>query len=370
MMTMSDMNFQPNWYSKPIESVLAMSKRKGFSPKCLAEILELSPNEMLGLKSGSLPITSDLACKISSTVGGNVDFWLKKQSIYQVSLSCAASKVPDGEAQEWLRQFPKSEIEENGWIHFEDESINKFEKYLAYFEVGSVDEWETKYADHVRSVKFRASTAFETKVGALTAWLRRAEIEAEMDQVGEWNPDALVERLSDLRKLTIMKSPSQFLPLLKEICAEAGISIAIVRAPSGCRASGATRIREDGSALVALSFRFLSNDHFWFTLFHELGHLLLHKESLTVVQNENDEIRDEETEANDFAARLLVPQDFFEDMLALPAKRTQIIRFARRLGVAPGILVGQMQHHGVLRRNQMNYLKRRFTWDELSVAFH
>ena len=140
--------------------------------------------------------------------------------------------------------------------------------------------------------------------------------------------------------------------------------MAIVRAPRGCRASGATRFLSANKALLMLSFRYLSDDHFWFTFFHEGGHLLLHSEKSLFLEGADMPSSREEEEANDFAARALIPLEFQPLLAGLNADARGVIRFARQVGVSPGIVVGQLQHLGRVDRGQLNGLKRRFRWGE------
>ena len=69
----------------------------------------------------------------------------------------------------------------------------------------------------------------------------------------------------------------RFLPKLQALCAEAGVALVFVRAPRGCRVSGASRLVTPEKAMILVSFRFRSDDQFWFTVFHEIGHLILHQ---------------------------------------------------------------------------------------------
>jgi Zn-dependent peptidase ImmA (M78 family) len=113
-----------------------------------------------------------------------------------------------------------------------------------------------------------------------------------------------------------------------------------------------------------LSFRHLSDDHFWFTFFHEAGHLLLHGERGVFLEGDDTPSNGEEEEANKFAACILVPPEFQSSFLNLRADARTVIRFAMRAGIAPGIVVGQLQHLDHLRHNQLNRLKRYYVWEE------
>src|SRR5262249_44402693 len=150
--------------------------------------------------------------------------------------------------------------------------------------------------------------------------------------------------LSAIRPLTRKKDPSIFIPELRRCCADSGVAVAVVRAPTGCRASGATRFLSPVKALLLLSFRYLTDDHFWFTFFHEAAHLLLHNKKRLFLEGTDMPSNAEEEEANEFSACTLVPPEFQQSLLQLPADTHEIIRFARHLRVSPGIIVGQLQH--------------------------
>jgi Zn-dependent peptidase ImmA (M78 family) len=138
----------------------------------------------------------------------------------------------------------------------------------------------------------------------------------------------------------------------------------VVRAPSGCHASGSTRFLSETKALLLLSFRHLSDDQFWFTFFHEAAHLLLHGEKRLFIEGLGGPATKEEEEANEFAGRLLVPSPFRDRLFDLPTNSREVIKFARLLGTSPGIIVGQLQHYRRIEHNQLNGLKRRFRWED------
>jgi Zn-dependent peptidase ImmA (M78 family) len=138
--------------------------------------------------------------------------------------------------------------------------------------------------------------------------------------------------------------------------------VVILRAPTGCRASGATRFLSAEKALLLLSFRYLSDDHFWFTFFHEAAHLLLHDRQAVFLEGQDGSRAKEEDQANNFAAEMLVPKEFRDQMFNLPVNGFDVIRFAKLVGVSPGIVVGQLQFYGHFTHRQLNNLKRRFGW--------
>ncbi|HEV8072313.1 MAG TPA: ImmA/IrrE family metallo-endopeptidase [Planctomycetaceae bacterium] len=168
--------------------------------------------------------------------------------------------------------------------------------------------------------------------------------------------------MSEIRPLTRKRDPDAFLPVLQKSCAECGVAVAVVRAPQGCRASGATRFTGRAKALLQLSFRYLTDDHFWFTFFHEAAHLLLHSHAALFLEGVAPSSTKEEEEANEFAAGILIPKRYTNELLALRADHHQILRFAKKAGVSPGIVVGQLQHRKLIKQDHLNGLKRHFQW--------
>jgi len=144
--------------------------------------------------------------------------------------------------------------------------------------------------------------------------------------------------------------------------------VVVARAPKGCRASGATRFLTPDKALIVLSFRYRTDDQFWFTFFHEAGHLILHAEDALFLEDESEVTAAEEAEANEFAARILVPMAFLPELMILRPGVKEIVGFARKIGVSPGIVVGQLQHLGRVKRDRLNGFKRRYRWATASMV--
>lgn len=221
--------------------------------------------------------------------------------------------------------------------------------------------WRATYRNILETAAFRTSPTFSSQPGAVAAWLRQGEIVSSSLECKPWDPKQFQKALSSIRPLTRKRDPKLFLPEVASRCAECGVSVAIVRAPTGCRASGATQFLSPSKALLLLSFRYLSDDHFWFTFFHEAGHLLLHSKKALFLEGGGASSA-EENEANEFSAHTLVPPEFQSRLERLPIGRHEIRAFAKTVGVSPGIILGQLQHIGRARRNQLNTLKARFRW--------
>ncbi len=321
-----------------------------------SELVGLAEHEALGLLSGSYPIDSALAKRISASLGSTPRFCAARERKYQSNLKALALRRP--QLEQWLRSFPIAKMREMGWLSkFTNRADAPFE-LLDFFAVSSVEQWKDEHVGRLERLKFRTSSTFENATAATTAWLRRGEVVAEDMSCKSWDREGFRHSLQGLRPLTMDPSPKSFLPILQAQCAKHGVAVVVERCPSGCVASGATLRLESGRGLLLLSARFLSDDQFWFSFFHEAAHLILHGAELRI-ESEGMTSR-QESEANKFAQDVILGPHGEAALNALPINKFAIARFARRCGVSPGIIVGQLQNRKRLSPGRFNPFKVRY----------
>ncbi len=349
-------NFQPDWASPPGDTIADILRERDLSIRQLAVELRQPEDEVNGLLTGETAITLEVARRLEVTLGGSFQFWLSRDFDYRQDLA-RHSRM----GFRWLSDLPFQEMISLGWIPSNERPT--LSSCLKFFDVSSLSEWNDRYSELQHVISFRTSAAFESKPAAVAAWLRQGEIEADRMKCAEWNASGFERCLLKVRKLTREKDRSRFLPVLKELCAQFGVAVVDLRAPKGCKASGATRFLSSEKAILMLSFRHLSDDQVWFTFFHEAGHLLLHGKKRFFLEADEVKSTTEEKEADVFAASVLVPQEYRAELLTLPATHKAVIRFAMRIGISPGLVVGQLQHLRHIRYNQLNRLKRYYKWE-------
>jgi hypothetical protein len=220
--------------------------------------------------------------------------------------------------------------------------------------------WREKYEKPLAA--FRASKLVPRTFGAIAAWLRQGERQAAEIQCAKYDEDRFRRSLQALRSLTCEPDPKVFVPRLLETCRSTGVAVIFVPAPKGCPVSGATRWLSSERAILQLSLRYKTNDHLWFTLFHEAGHIVLHGRKLFL---EGAGVIDDtcEMEADEFATNTLIDPAWARVLTTLPKSHQAVETFAQQIGVAPGIVVGRMQKEGLLPWNHLNGLKERYQLD-------
>jgi HTH-type transcriptional regulator / antitoxin HigA len=351
--------FQPKWTSSPGETISDILKEKRLSLIEFAEHMEHTPEDINDLLQGRSTITIAIARRLEKVLGASMEFWISRDFQYREDI-----KKFQKTEKEWLRQLPIGDMIKFRWLIPIPHPSNEINACLHFFDVPNISAWQKKYANLQKIAVFRTSPSFDSRLAAVATWLRQGEVVGSAINCNSWNAKQFLESLSRIRSLTKEKNPSQFIPKLQSYCAECGVAVAIVRAPSGCRASGATRFITPDKALLQFSFRYLTDDHFWFTFFHEAGHLLLHEKRGLFLEGIENSLTTEEEEANKFAAHTLIPPEYEPDFLKLTLNGREVIRFAVMIGISAGIVVGQLQHFKKIGRNQLNGLKRHFIWND------
>jgi len=356
---------EKDWFSRPGDSVLSAMRRRGVSADALSARLAGGVAQLRDLMSGFGVIDDETAAALSDMLGGSAAFWKTRQAKYQEALAQAVGQLSGEDADAWLDRIPAPGSKRK--ITSRTRAV-ELERRLAYFGVSTLKSWDARYGPHQRQARFRRSLAFTQHDGATSMWLREGELEANLRETAAWSSDKLRARLQDIRALSKISKPSRFMPPLVKLMADAGVALVVVRAPQGCRASGASRMIAPEKAMILMSFRHRADDHFWFTLFHELGHLLLHEASSFVDAEGMADDDPCEKQANDFAATMIVPKNREPELESLRPDDATIRRFAVSLGVAPGLILGQLQHRGIVPHGTLHRLRRTWTWEQILEA--
>ena len=356
--------FHPDWVSPPGETIEDLLSERGWTQVELAERMGTTKKHVNDLVKGRAAITPGSATSLARVLGATTDFWLVREAQYRAALSQREAVQAAKADADWLKELPFGWMQNQGWVGPARGQGEKVLEALRFFGVASVEAWRAHYGRPLTA--FRSSEKFEKKTGSLAAWLRRAELEAADIECAAYDKAKFKQALIDLRELTSEGDPSVFVPRLVETCAAAGVAVVFVPHPTKGPVSGATKWLTTDKALLVLSLRHKTNDHLWFTFFHEAGHLLLHGKKLLFIEGIDglDEIQ--EDQADRFSRdTLIAPNDARRlRQLAMRGRvsKAQVRQFAAAIGVAPGIVVGRMQKENWLPWTHMNDLKVRYAW--------
>jgi addiction module HigA family antidote len=355
--------YMPDYASPPGETLLETLEMLGMSQAELARRTG-RPNKTINeIVQGKTAITPETAVQFERVLGIPAGFWIRREQQYQETLARLKEEEELQEHIGWLKNFPIKEMAAFGWIEKFDDSIQQIKEVLNFFGIASPEHWDAA----LPCASFRQSTAYQADPYAVAAWLREGERRAQRIDCEAYDAGLFEEYLHDFRALTT--EPVEIIQTqVVEMCAEAGVALVFVPQLPRTVTSGATRWLSSEKALIQLSLRYKTCDHLWFTLFHEAAHILLHGKRDAFLESDKDSDDVKEQQADKFASDRLIPPELWKEFVAsiMPGRisKAEIVSFADAIGIAPGIVVGRLQHEELLPHSHCNDLKIRLNWDE------
>jgi HTH-type transcriptional regulator / antitoxin HigA len=344
----------------PGETLRELLEEHGLSQRELARRADLSPKHVNKLLQGTVPLSADVAMRLERVTGTPARIWNRLEADYRSDLERIRSERELAVDVMWLKGFPVGELVKRDILPAQpSDKVSRIEQLLAFFGVANPGAWQDVYAD--LACAFRTSKTFAAKPGALTSWLRLGEIAAQDVHCEPFDRKRLEAALPSLRELT-HETAGVLTERMRAICSACGVAVVFVPELPGSRASGVTRWLTPGKALIQFSLRYRTDDHLWFTFFHEIGHVLRHGKTDVWIETTSADTEDpREAEADKFSRDILIPP---RDARELPGLKTidDVRLFAERIRIAPGIVVGRLQHDKYWPHSRGNQLKVQLTF--------
>ncbi|QOY90734.1 HigA family addiction module antitoxin [Paludibaculum fermentans] len=324
----------------------------GWSQSDMAAVVGRPVQAINEIIAGRKAITPETAVALSQALGTSAEYWLTLEASYRLDLLHARGGSPTGDVERRARLFSKVPIKELirlGWIQADLNDLEQAEKAVCRFlEIGSIGE-EPKLPFAARKAAIQAP-----HTAPQIAWVCQVRHTARTIKVAKYTRDRLAATAPTLARLSASEVETRRVPA---VLADLGVRFVAVPPLAGTKVDGATVWLDGESPVVAVSFRYDRADWFWFTLMHELAHVLagdghrlpLIDLSLVGVDAVDGDVSAMEARANRTAANWLVPADEMKAFLRETKPylgRDAIMRFAARMGVNPAIVVGQLQKRG------------------------
>lgn len=357
--------YEPDFVTPPGETLEDVLDERGISQAALAERMGRTPKMINEIIKGKAPITEETALQLERVLGIPAQFWNNRERIYREHLALKEEEEYLKKCTDWVKRFPFKKMCEFQWLSSTHDTVEQAQQLLNFFAVATPKQWEVIWMGSSANAAFRKSLTFTSDPGPVSAWLRYGEICARRIPCTPFNSDRFKRSLHLFRQLTT-HPPTVFVPEIQRLCAESGVAVVLTPELPKAHISGATRWLTPNQALIQISLRYKTDDHFWFTLFHEAGHVLLHgKKEIFLEGSQEKPEQQKEEEANRFAAEFLIPRKELDRFTARGQRSYDAVKqFAGELGIAPGIVVGRLQHIGYLPRTHLNKLKRKFVWKQ------
>jgi len=352
--------YEPDYGTKPGEVLEEYLSAAGMTKAELAARCGRPMKTISEIIHGKASITPETAIQLERVLGRSASLWQNLEANYRLHLAEVGERDDLASHAVWARKFPVKELVARGDIERPANEMDLVRKLFRFFGVGTLAGWNASFGS--MTVAYRRSPAFKQAPESVTAWLRIGEISADALECAPFDRATFRNALAEVRALTAKSFPRVHKTVV-ELCAGAGVAVVFVPELPKTHLSGVARWLSKDKALIQLSLRHKTSDHAWFSFFHEAGHILLHGKKTIFIDEQGGDRNDIETEANEFARNLLLPPEAFRRFVHTgDFSATAIKKFADEQGVAPGTVVGRLQHDKLIKFNEHHNLKERLAW--------
>ncbi|MBW1700544.1 MAG: helix-turn-helix domain-containing protein [Deltaproteobacteria bacterium] len=330
--------FEPDYAIPPGETLREVMKSLGMSQKELAERTDLTVQSLNRIFKGTQPITYETANRLELATGVLAAMWNNLEAQYREQLARMHERERLQDDLDWLREIPVAELVKRGVLSRLKDTVGQLREVLKFYGVSSVEAWRQIWESP--AVAARRSPCFESKTGPASAWIRLGELQVREIDCRTFDRVRFKKALKQIRYLT--REPVHvFEPEMRRLCAESGVALALVREMQKVPWNGATKWLTPQKAMILLCLRGKGEDKFWFSFFHEAGHVL-HDSKKDLLINDGSQDDPREKRANDFAAEFLIPCKY-DDAIRRIRSKEEIVQLAHELGIAPSIAAGRYQ---------------------------
>lgn len=349
--------FDPDLAIPPGDTIRETIAALGMTQVKLAKRMSRPLKTINEIIKGKTAITPQTATELERVLGSPARFWLRLEMDYQITLAQLRERKNMEQDLPLLTRFPYLEMSKKGWVKRVRDRVERVSQLRSFFAVTSL-----KKLDVVEAAAFRKSKKRKASPEALSAWVRQGELVAQDTQTETFSRDGFMKCLFTVRLLNRKPIEDASAETIR-LCAKNGVALVFVPHLERTYANGATRWLTPNKALIQLSIKGRYEDIFWFTFFHECGHILKHGKKQQFIDMDGDRPSPEEREADEFAQKILIPAKAYNEFCAERSfVEDRICAFAEKVKVDPGIVVGRLKHDEYVLQWELNDLRRKLEW--------
>jgi len=341
--------YYPQSIPHPGETLAEKLQEFGMGPKEFAIRTGKPEKTITAVLGGTSAVTPEMALLFENVLRIPARFWLQNQGDYDEYIERTKRIAVIRESTEWARCFPYAEMAKLGWVPTTRDADEKTAELLIFFGLSNKSSWENYYLEQKLRSNFRLSLKHTSEPYAVSSWLRQGEISASELKTAKFDARKFKTNLKLIKDI-MANQPVDFFLKLQALCAEAGVSVVYTPCLPKAPINGSSRWIND-TPLIQLSARYKQNDIFWFTFFHEAGHILLHgKKYISLEGSDYSEVeQDKEQEADDFSINRTFSKEQENELLAnMPLSEDEIIAYAKKFNTHPAMIIGRFHHNGLL----------------------
>jgi len=335
----------PQSHPHPGETLQEKLNEMGMGPKEFAIRTGKPEKTIIAVSKGQSSITPDMAVEFENVTKIPANFWMNHQRSYDEYMARLGRQEVIDASIGWARCFPLREMIKKGWLASTKSIEEKTHELLSFFGVSTPDAWQNYYLKQELKVAFRISLAHTNDPYAISAWLRKGELQAaELPKVA-YTEQAFKEALPEIKSV-MANHPADFFKQLQSLCLKAGVKVVYTPCLPKAPINGTTRWLND-TPFIQLTGRYKRNDVFWFTFFHEAGHILLHgKKDIFLEDIEYpDKNLEKEQQADDFAIKWTFSKEEEQEVIQKGTiDENDLVAFAKKFNTHPAMIIGRLQH--------------------------
>ena len=352
---MSKSNKFNEYIIAPGETIVELLEVNSMTQLDLASKTGITKKTINKIINGSAPITTATALKLEYVFDIPASFWNNLESNYRETLERKKDMESIIKDEIYLESIPYLEMSKRNWDYIEktQDSVQRVINLRKFFSVASLS-FDTELR---KKMAFRKMKNDKFSFESLYCWLRYGEIQSNKGEYEKFDIELLKENSKKIRMLANKTFLDQY-DNIKKLLSECGVSLVFEPHLPNTYVNGVSYKKSTDKAIIMLSDRGRKDDILWFTLFHEIAHLIKHSKKEVFVDLEESETNEVEKEADDYAKNILIPNDIYKDFIMSNYMfNEKVIKdFALKNNISTGIVVGRLQKDGLLKWNEFNNL--------------
>ena len=335
----------------PGETIKEQLSFRYMSQKEFALRMGLTEKHVTNLLKGRVQLTANVAIRLESVLGVPAIFWENLESLYREALIKVEEENQMDADAEIAKKLPCSDMVKNGWIPSSKNSYDNIVNLRKFFEVSTLQLIDDPAINRIACRRFSSGDKSDY---SLLACAQKAKLDARNFETKPINISGLKKVIPTIRSMSVL-SPEVFCSKLRKLFSDNGIALIFLPHIKYSALHG-TSFYDGKKIVIGLTVRGKYADKFWFSLFHEIAHILYGH-----IGQVNGTSEDDEKQADLFARETLVPSKMLESFVQNRIFTTNsLTQFAKHIDIDVGILVGRLQHDEIIKHNQFNNLKKQY----------
>lgn len=313
---------------------------------------------------GKKSITSTTALELEDVLGIPSHIWLGLESEYQIVIARQEELKQMEEESKSLKNYPYADLVKLGFVKATTKAVEKVDELKRFFSVAKLAQIPQVQA---YEPAFRVANTNNVSNEAIATWIQAVRLKAKDMQTDKFDKKKLKDSLAQIKSLMNLDI-KEAINQIQKILNSCGIALVLLPHFKNTKVHGATFWLDNEKAVIAMTLRGSYSDIFWFSFFHEIGHILLHPKREVFLENEcvDAKLEKQEDEANEFASETLINEkEYNKFVLKNDFSKESVLSFAEKLEIKTSIIVGRLMHDKIIHFSDSKLLSLRdkYKWE-------